>query len=82
MKKKLILALAAATVLSSGITVCAALQYMEDGAIFDPEWYLEQNPDVAETWDLGTSPEAFYKHSNGAGGCRKQDLHKSFLPDR
>lgn len=61
MKKKLFLSAIAAAVLSSGMTVCAAPQYMADGEIFDPEWYLEQNPDVA-AWPLGTSAEALYNH--------------------
>ncbi len=61
MKKELLLSVAAATILSSGFTVCAAPQYMADGAIFDPEYYLEQNPDVAG-WALGTSAEALYMH--------------------
>lgn len=61
MKKKLLLAAVAAAVLSSSISVCAAPQYMSDGAVFDPEWYLEQNPDVAG-WALGTSADALYQH--------------------
>ncbi|MCI8315710.1 MAG: hypothetical protein HFH74_11860 [Lachnospiraceae bacterium] len=54
MKKKLVLSLIAAAILGSGITAYAASQYMADGAVFDPEWHLEQNPDVA-AWQLGTS---------------------------
>lgn len=61
MKKKLVLSLVAAAILGSSITVYAAPQYMADGAIFDPEWYLEQNSDLA-TWPLGTSADALYQH--------------------
>lgn len=63
MKKKLLLAtMAAVAVLSSSISVCAAPQYlMPDGTVFDPEWYLEQNPDLA-SWPLGTSADALYQH--------------------
>lgn len=62
MKKKLLLSMAtAAAILGSSISVCAAPQYMADGAVFDPEWYLEQNPDVAN-WGPGTSADALYQH--------------------
>lgn len=61
MKKKLLLSIAAATVLCNSFTVCAAPQYMADGAVFDSEWYLQQYPDVA-TWSLGTSADALYQH--------------------
>ena len=47
MKKRLLLSLTVAAIMGSSITVWAAPQYMADGAIFDPEYYLEQNPDVA-----------------------------------
>lgn len=72
MKKKLLLSMAAATILSSSITVCAAPQYMADGAVFDPEWYLEQYPDVAG-WEHGTSVDALYMHYtiHGAGELRE-----------
>lgn len=72
MKKKLLLSVMAATILSSSITVCAAPQYMADGAVFDPEYYLEQNPDVAG-WPLGTSADALYTHytTYGASEGRK-----------
>lgn len=66
MKKKLLLSVAAAvTVLSSSIPVCAAPQYMADGAVFDPEWYQEQNPEVAEalkSLGLGVSADTLYQH--------------------
>ncbi|MDE6220007.1 MAG: hypothetical protein K2G51_06210 [Lachnospiraceae bacterium] len=61
MKKKLVLSLLVTAILGSSITVCAAPQYMADGAIFDPEWYLEQNPDVA-AWEPGASADALYQH--------------------
>lgn len=64
MKKKLFLSALAAAVLSSGMTVCAAPQYMDaaNSEVFDPEWYLEQDPSLAEKWSLGTSAEALYEH--------------------
>ena len=73
MKKKLLLSMAAAMALSSSLTVCAAPQYMADGAVFDPEWYLEQNADVASGWSLGTSADAIYQHytMHGASEGRK-----------
>lgn len=73
MKKKLLLSLVAATILGSSITVCAAPQYMADGAIFDPEWYLEQNPDVAAGWGIDISADAVYQHytMHGANEGRK-----------
>ncbi len=82
MKKKLLLSVAAATILSSSISVCAAPQYMADGAVFDPEWYLEQNPDVAG-WALGTSADALYQHYllHGANEHRAPYDAAAFNPD-
>lgn len=73
MKKRVWLPIVTAALLSSSITVCAAPQYMADGAVFDPEWYLEQNPDVAAGWSLGTSADAVYGHytMHGASEGRK-----------
>lgn len=73
MKKRVWLPIVTAALLSSSLTVCAAPQYMADGAVFDPEWYLEQNPDVAAGWSLGTSADAVYAHytMHGAGEGRK-----------
>lgn len=48
-------------ILGSSVTVYAVPQYMADGTVFDPEWYLGQNPDVA-AWPLGTSADALYQH--------------------
>lgn len=70
MKKKLLLSVAAAvTVLSSSIPVCAAPQYMAEDenidSIFDPEWYQEKNPEVAEALEslgLGVSADTLYLH--------------------
>lgn len=73
MKKRVWIPVAAAMVLSSSLTVCAAPQYMADGAVFDPEWYLEQNPDVAAGWFPGISADALYEHytMHGANEGRK-----------
>lgn len=73
MRKKVWIPVLMAALLSSSLTVCAAPQYMADGAVFDPEWYLEQNPDVASGWSLGTSADALYGHytMHGANEGRK-----------
>lgn len=73
MKKRLWIPVVMAAFLSSSLTVCAAPQYMADGAVFDPEWYLEQNPDVAAGWFPGTSVDALYGHYTmyGANEGRK-----------
>lgn len=72
MKKRLLLSLTVAAIMGSSITVWAAPQYMADGAIFDPEYYLEQNPDVAASQGLGTSADSLYQHYTryGAGEGR------------
>lgn len=63
MKKKIFIILAIITAISgSSTSVYAAPQYMEDGGIFDADWYKEQNPDVVEGWGLGTTAEALYQH--------------------
>jgi len=46
----------------STLPVYAAPQYMDDGAVFDAEWYLEQNPDVAVAFPANVSPETLYQH--------------------
>ncbi len=80
MKKKLLLSVAAATILSSSISVCAAPQYMADGAVFDPEWYLEQNPDVAG-WALGTSADALYVHYTQHGAAEGRQPYNAATLD-
>lgn len=40
--------------------VSAAPQRMTDGAVFDPDYYVQNNPDVANV--LGTDPETLYHH--------------------
>lgn len=62
MKKKFLLALMAALFIGNSLPVCAAPQYMADGAIFDAEWYREQNPDIAAAFPAGTSAEILYQH--------------------
>ena len=80
MKKKLLLSVAAATILSSSISVCAAPQYMADGAVFDPEWYLEQNPDVAG-WAPGTSADALYAHYTQHGAAEGRQPYNAATLD-
>ena len=40
MKKKILITALATILLGSSLSVYAAPQYMDDGAIFDAEWYL------------------------------------------
>ena len=73
MKKKLLLStVAAVTVLSSSMSVCAAPQYMADGEVFDPEWYLEQNQDLSAAFGRDASADTLYQHYTlfGAGEGR------------
>lgn len=72
MKKKLLAALSAVLVFGSSLPVCAAPEYMADGNVFDAEWYLEQNPDIAAAFPAGTPAEILYQHyvTNGAGEGR------------
>lgn len=62
MKKKLCLTALAVMLFGSSLSVCAAPEYMADGAVFDAEWYLEQNPDLAAAFPAGTSAEVLYQH--------------------
>lgn len=62
MKKKLCLTVLAIMLFGSSLPVYAAPQYMADGAVFDAEWYLEQNPDLAVAFPEGTSAEVLYQH--------------------
>ncbi len=61
MKKKLI-SLAAAVMLfvCAGMTVCAEPVAMEDGTVFDAEYYAENNPDVVAV--LGADAAVLYQH--------------------
>lgn len=61
MKKKILAAAVAAMFLGSSFPAYAAPQYMADGAIFDAEWYLQQNPDVAAAYP-GATPDVLYQH--------------------
>lgn len=61
MKKKLSLALLLGVLgLSSSITVFGSPRTMTDGAVFDPEYYAQNNPDVAGV--LGDDPDLLYQH--------------------
>lgn len=62
MKKKLLITALAVMLLGSSFPVYAAPEYMADGNIFDAEWYLEQNPDVAAAFPAGVSAEVLYQH--------------------
>lgn len=63
MRKKVLMALLA-TALGTGssLSVGAAPRYMADGAVFDVEWYLQQNPDVAAAYGSNATSEAIYQH--------------------
>lgn len=61
MKKKTIAAvLAISMVTGSSLTVCAAPKTMEDGTVFDAEYYAQMYPDVVA--ELGTEESALYQH--------------------
>lgn len=62
MKKKKIMAVVAAMLLGSSFSAWAAPQLMTDGAMFDAEWYRQQNPDVNAAFPADASPEVFYQH--------------------
>lgn len=67
MKKKLLITALAAMLLGSSMTVYAAPEYMADGGIFDAEWYLEQNPDIAAAFPADVSAEVLYQHYTAFG---------------
>ena len=58
--KTLLAVIAAAGILFSSVSVCAAPQTMPDGQIFDPAFYAATYPDVAAA--MGTDPAALYQH--------------------
>ncbi|MDE7431350.1 MAG: hypothetical protein K2N34_05490 [Lachnospiraceae bacterium] len=62
MKKKLFTMVLAVLFWGSSLTANAAPQYMADGAVFDAEWYREQNPDIAAAWPEDVSTEVLYQH--------------------
>ena len=62
MTKKKIMAVVAAVLLGSSFSAWAAPQLMTDGAMFDAEWYRQQNPDVNAAFPADASPEVFYQH--------------------
>lgn len=62
MKKKLLITALAVMLFGSSIPVCAAPEYMADGGVFDAEWYLEQNPDIATAFPADVPAEILYQH--------------------
>lgn len=61
MKKKIMsFAAAFAVLVGSSMTVCAQPVTMEDGTVFDAEYYAQNNPDVAAI--LGADANALYQH--------------------
>ena len=58
--KTFLAVIAAAGILFSSVSVCAAPQTMPDGQIFDPVFYAATYPDVAAA--MGTDPGALYQH--------------------
>lgn len=72
MKKRIAaLLMAVVTLAGSGATVHAAPARMADGAVFDAEYYAQQNPDVVAV--LGTDGGVLYQHyqSHGKAEGRK-----------
>ncbi len=66
-----------ALVLCSSMTAYAKPTKMPDGAMFDPEYYAENNPDVVAT--LGSTTEALYKHYTQYG---KVEGRKAYSGDK
>lgn len=62
MKKKLLITALAAMLIGTSFPAYAAPEYMADGGIFDAEWYLEQNPDIAAAFPTDVSAEVLYQH--------------------
>ena len=62
MKKIFFVATLAVLLCSCSLPVNAAPEYMADGAVFDAEWYREQNPDIAATWPEEVPAEVLYQH--------------------
>lgn len=60
MKKYLVLLLSVLLSINIGITAFAEIIVMSDGGKFDPKYYAETYPDVAEL--IGTDTEALYEH--------------------
>lgn len=62
MKKKLLITALAVMLFGSSLPVYAAPEYMADGGVFDAEWYLDQNPDIAAAFPADVSAEVLYQH--------------------
>lgn len=60
MKRKVIMCVAAALCLCSGMTAYAAPETMPDGTVFDAEYYAQMYPDVVAVF--GTDAGAMYQH--------------------
>ena len=60
MKKAIAILLTMATVMGSSLTVFAAPETMQDGTVFDAEYYAQAYPDVAAA--LGTDRDVLYNH--------------------
>ena len=58
--KAFLAVIAAAGILFSSVSVCAAPQTMPDGQVFDPAFYAATYPDVAAA--MGTDPAMLYQH--------------------
>lgn len=74
MKKKLLLITSSLLfILSFAITSYARPQKMEDGTIFDPEFYLRTYPDVAAA--CGTDAAALYQHYSSSGKAEGREAY-------
>lgn len=60
MKRSIVTALAAALFLNCGVLAYAAPKAMADGAVFDAEYYAQNNPDVVQAF--GLDENALYQH--------------------
>lgn len=73
MKKAMFAVMAAAIVLSSGLTVFAAPEKMADGTVFDAEYYAQSNPDITAVY--GTDKEKLFQHY---AMCGKAEGRKAY----
>ncbi len=60
MKKRMIATIMALMIMGTSLTAYAAPKEMEDGTIFDAEYYAQNNPDVVAA--LGKSESAMWQH--------------------
>lgn len=86
MKKKIVLLTAVIMMFNSSFVVNAAPKTMEDGTVFDAEYYAEENPDVVAA--MGRSEEALWVHylnfgkSEGRKATADDNVINTVAPNR